>query len=673
MRYLTLGATRGNIYSDDGNILATSVPSYELAIDPLLDGVDVAFKTKLDTLCILLSGILESTDKNYKSAKDYKIGILRAKREQKRYFKLIDGRLEFQQKKQIEAWPLFKKERMEREPSLARLKRSIIFYKIEDRKYPFSPYGNRTIGRIDRETNPNHGKVGLEYSFDYVLAGKPGYAKHLKTFKNNFRPVFDGTETPSEDGKDIQTTLNTHFQDIVESSLIKAIKEHDADYGLVILMEVKTGHIKAICNIGKMKSGVYKENYNYSIGDQGNTEPGSTFKVLTMMALLELTDIHMHDSIETGNGEYKIYQNILRDSKKGGFGRITIQEAFEKSSNIAMAKLVIQHFGNNPTEFIDFITDIGIDKRVHVQLDGESFPYIKKPSDKNWSGLSLAWMAQGYELKINPLQTLTLYNAIANDGKMISPLIVTGIKNGYTYLEQYTSQVLQKQICSQRTLSILKTLLEGVVERGTAQNIRGTDYKIAGKTGTAKKIEKGKYTNKYYTSFVGYFPADMPKYSCIVVIDNPKNFAIYGSDVAAPVFKEIADNIYSMDINIHKPYILNTNTTHNTFPLIKAGNKKDIETILKAFPIPYKPISEDNTEWIHAHINNNIIGWKAIPITHNLIPNVIGMTIKDALFLLENQKLEVSIQGSLGKRIIMQSLTPNTRISTKKKITITTE
>jgi cell division protein FtsI (penicillin-binding protein 3) len=348
------------------------------------------------------------------------------------------------------------------------------------------------------------------------------------------------------------------------------------------------------------------------------------------------------------------------DHKPGGYGTITVREAFEKSSNIAISRMINDEYGLEPRRFIEFIKNLGLMQPLGFQLAGEGMPYIKSPDDPSWSGISLPWMSIGYELRLTPLQVLSLYNAVANQGKMIQPIIVKQSKKADEVINKYQPAIINSRICSKKTLNHLRSLLEGVVDHGTASNIKNSHYKIAGKTGTAQKVKAGGgYSKKYYTSFVGYFPADAPRFSCIVVIDNPKSFNQYGSDVAAPVFKTIADKIYSLDIELHQAVTLQPEEQKGVFPVIQAGNQGELAMICNAIGI--KNIVEEEAEWVKAKIaNEQTITWKENEYQSGLMPDVTGMRLRDALYLLENAGLRVSYSGK--GRISSQSIAANTKI-----------
>src|SRR5690606_38552208 len=406
--------------------------------------------------------------------------------------------------------------------------------------------------------------------------------------------------------------------------------QHDADDGLVVVMEVKTGEIKAISNLSTNGKGDFYEKFNFAAG--GLFEPGSTFKLVTMIALLEDTNIELTDSIDTGNGEAAFYNHIVRDHEEGGLGKVTIQGAFEHSSNVAMAKLADKHFGIHPQRFIDHIDRLNLSKPLGIQIEGEPTPKFKRPGQKGWSGISLPWMAHGYGIEITPLHTLALYNAVANNGKMIKPVLVEAIRRTDKDIVTYDTEILNGKICSDRTLNKLRLMLEGVVENGTAQNIKGAHYRIAGKTGTAQILEKGRYTKKYITSFVGYFPAHDAKYRAIVLIRHPRGSQQYGSSVAAPAFKETRDDIYARDITLHRAMDGPKFTETGVFPVIRAGRQQDLVMLCNTLGVSNHPEAE--SEWVRTVRNGNSVDLRRQEIRKGVVPDVSGMTLRDALYLL---------------------------------------
>ena len=647
LQFRTVKATRGSIYSDNGSFLATSLPFYRVAFDPSVAD-DQTFSDGLDSLAYFISGYYGD-----RSAEYYKKKIKKARQSNRRYLPINNKRVNYQDKKFMQSWPIFREGRMSG---------GAIFEKVDLRFKPFSHLGTRTIGFI----NENNNGAGLEYSFNNVLAGTDGNALFQK-IGGGWKPVHDGSEVKAVEGMDIETTIDINLQDVAETALLRALEQHDADYGCVVVMEVKTGHIKAISNLSKNQKGKYWELYNYAVGEQGLTEPGSTFKLASAVALFEDSKIKLDDSIETGEGTYEFYDKVMRDHKRGGYGNITIADVFSKSSNIGVSRLVNEHFGLKPDNFISYLDKMGLTEPLDFHMKGAGKPYIKHPTDPTWSGVTLPWMSIGYELKLTPLHTLTFYNAIANGGTMVKPIIVKRISKAGKTWKEYPTEIIRESVCSETTLDKVQHLLELVVTEGTASNISDSDYKIAGKTGTAKKVKPGGgYEKAYYTSFAGYFPAESPKYSCIVIIDNPKGYNQYGSDVAAPVFKEISDNIYSRDSDMHEMFDPSFDAEIGVFPLIASGSQHDLQFICNELGVSNHSGTE--VEWVLAKRNYNSVKWLENKIVDNRVPNVIGMTLRDALPLLENHGLNVAFTG-IG-RITRQSLSAGVKIETGTKIVL---
>jgi cell division protein FtsI (penicillin-binding protein 3) len=643
--YKRVKATRGNIYSDNGSLLATSLPFYKVAFDATLPKEEV-FKEGIDSLSFLLARFYKD-----KSSTDYKRMLQDARAAGKQYIILNRKQIDYQDKKTMGDWPIFRE---------GRLGGGVIFEKMDVRYRPFSNLSRRTIGFV----NENEKGAGLEFSFDDELDGQDGYAYYQKIAGGIWKPIFDANNVKAIDGLDIQTTLDINLQDVAETALHKAMMQHNADDGLVIVMEVETGEVKAVSNLSSDGNGGFYEKFNFATA--GSFEPGSTFKLVTMIALLEDSDVELSDSIDTGNGEFTFYKSKVRDHEEGGLGTITVRQAFEHSSNVAMAKLVDKNFGKRPQKFIDHVDRLKLNKPLGIQIAGEPMPKFKRPGERGWSGISLPWMAYGYGIENTPLHTLTLYNAVANNGKMIKPIFVTEIRKADEIEESFETETIVGKICSDKTLKKLKLMLEGVVQDGTAKNIKNSHYRIAGKTGTAQILENGKYTKKYITSFVGYFPAHAPKYSAMVLIKNPRGWYQYGSNVAAPVFKEIADNIYARDINLHFAMEKKRFSEPGVFPVIKAGNHEELTMLCNELGVSNHSLTEE--EWVRAAKSGSAVNWKKNTVGQGIVPDVSGMTFRDAIYLLEKTGLSVSYQGK--GRVAEQSLAPGTRISKGSRIYI---
>jgi cell division protein FtsI (penicillin-binding protein 3) len=638
-QYREVPATRGNIYAGDGSLLATSLPFYRVAIDPTVVKSKL-FDSGIDSLASRLSSFYKD-----KSASSYKRMIKDARLDNKRYLILNRTQISYQKMQIMSTWPIFR---------AGRLAGGVIFEKVERRYRPFNTLASRTVGFL----NEDQYGVGIEYSFNSYLKGTDGKALFQRLAGGSWKPVFDAEDIKPEDGLDVITTLDVNIQDVAETALLRQLVDRNAAFGSVIVMEVRTGQIKAISNLQRNKSGNgYGENYNFAIGDQGNTEPGSTFKLLSMLALLEENNISLEDKVETGNGVHLFYNQSMRDAKNGGYGTMTVREGFEKSSNVAISKLVDQYFGSSPSKFMAYIEKAGLSEPMGFQLTGEGKPFFKKPGAKDWYGTSLPWISIGYESKLNPLHTLALYNAVANGGKMMKPYIVKAVSKGNNVQTSYQPEVYRKKIASEKTIKQLQELLEGVVSNGTAKNIANADYKIAGKTGTAQKLVNGQYTKKYYTSFAGYFPADNPKYSMIVVIDSPEGFAAYGGDVSAPVFKEIADRIYALDLELNPGSGERLAKVDDLgSPYVKAGKAEELQEIFAEFGLKGSAMNEE--EWVKTVSDGSNVQMQINDTDKPTVPDVSGLSLRDALFILENKGLQVNYSGK--GRVKAQSLAPGT-------------
>jgi cell division protein FtsI (penicillin-binding protein 3) len=638
--YHPVPATRGNIYSDNESIMATSLPFYRVAWDPgVVD--DAAFKAGVDSLAWHLSHFFG--DRSVQEYRRRLVNAHSAKEPALRYIRLNSRQINFQEKKMLAKWPIFRAKRN---------RGGAIFEKVDKRFRPFGGLAQRTIGFVNED---QHG-AGLEYTFQQALAGKPGEAL-FERVPGGVKPVYDGTEIKPQPGYDVKTTLDINLQDVAENALYKSLVDNNAQYGCVILMEVATGEIKAVANLGKASDNTYKEDYNYAFADQGRTEPGSTFKLASMMALFEARpEIQLDDVVDTGNGRMLVGGAVKSDSH--AFGRITVQQVFEKSSNIGVARLVNEHFAKNPTEYTDYLKKFGLDKPLGFQMAGEALPYVKDPRDRSWSRTSLTTMSIGYELKLAPLQTLALYNAVANGGVKVQPFIVKEIKQADQVLQRNETTVLNPKICSDATLAKVKAMMEGVVLEGTARSIRPKDYSIAGKTGTAWKFKNGQYTKTYSTSFCGYFPADKPKYSCIVVVDSPRNGRIYGADVAAPVFREVADKCMARDLLSQRPLLAKARLNKSRVPRVRAGMQDELALVCQKLGLAGKTQATGGEEWVRAASDTafhaRTVALVVNPVRAGRVPQVRGLTLRDALFLLENKGLHVRAVGT--GRVREQSL-----------------
>ena len=651
---ITVYANRGDICAADGRLLASSIPYYELRMDFQVPGLtDKLFKKNVDSLALCLSRFFGD-----KSQSSYHRQLWNAKFHSKknRYVLINRRKVNYNELKQIKTFPLFR---------LPPNKGGLICLQESKRVQPHINLASRTIGYLNKGTGHERiGKVGLEGLFENDLKGVNGISM-MQKMSGKWLAV---NQADPKDGNDIITTIDVNFQDVAQSALLQQLQRYHADHGTAVLMEVKTGAIKAIANLGKDKdTNSYEEIYNYAIGEA--TEPGSTFKLASIMALLEDGYVEPTDSIDTGNGIHRYYRSDMRDSHRGGLGMISVQEAFEKSSNVGVSKLVSKFYKDKPRDFINRLYEFRLNKTLGLDIKGEGQPKIKYPGEEGWSGISLPWMSIGYEVQQTPLQTLSFYNAIANNGKMMQPMFVKEIKYHGKVLQDFDEEVLKRSLCSRETLRKVKSMLEGVVLRGTAKNLRNSNYSIAGKTGTAQIADKNKgYGVKVYqASFVGYFPADDPKYSCIVVINSPdKTKGFYGNQVAGPVFKTIADKVYAMTYAMH-PSKHDEQTQEVKVPISLNGNKGDLDKVFEKLEVPTDD-REIYSDWVLTSRQDSIIKYKNRTINNNLVPNVKGMGLEDALYILENAGLKVTTSG-FGS-VKKQSIRPGSSFRSGNRIRI---
>jgi cell division protein FtsI (penicillin-binding protein 3) len=658
LQYRIKKATRGNIYDANKVMLATSIPLYKLSLDPMAANEDVYGKG-IDSLSRLLADFFKD-----QSALDYLKLITNARLAKKHYLILNVKLLNYLDKKMMLQWPIFRE---------GQYKGGVLFEKAEERTYPFGDLAKRTVGFM----NENNEGAGLELTFQKELAGVDGKALYQKISGGDWMPVRSGSRIQPLDGVDLYTTLDINMQEIAKIALEKAVKRFDANFGCVVIMDVKTGEVKAISNLGRVKPGEFAENYNYALGDAGSSDPGSTFKTASMVALLEDTTLTLTDTIQTGGGTFRYYDRVMTDTRSGGWGTITVQEAFEQSSNIGISRLITRHFGKirrNPDLYIDYLHKFNLGTPLqNFKFAGLTKPYIKNSKDPSWSGVSLPWMSVGYETRVSPLQLLAFYNAIANRGIWIEPILVKRIMKNDKIIEDFTQKVRKQRICSEATIQKIQVMLEGVVERGTAKDIKTDKYKIAGKTGTSQKLSSSGriYTKKHKTSFAGYFPADNPKYSMIVVIDEPKGGEQYGGDVSAPVFREIADKLFALDVDVQSKRMLKREVTlfNTDLPKNQTGHIQDFKTVLQTLKIHCNNTYQ--SDWVSPVAGKYMVDWQTKEFSANKVPNLKGMSLRDVIYILENRGLKVFYDGK--GRVKTQSMMPGTPLKRGDKIVIRLE
>ena len=524
--------SRGNIYADDGSIMATSIASYEIRWDAAVASKK-NYQYHKNDLAKGLANIINRDEHTILRKLD------RAVDRKNRYLLIAKG-LTYSQQKKIKNLPLFE---------LPSYKGGLIVEQQIVREHPLGKIAERTIGYEMQDKDGKFLRVGLEGAFGQYLKGEEGRRLKQKIAGGQWKPINDNNEKEPTQGFDIHTTINVNAQDIAHSALLEQLEKFEADHGCVVVMETSTGKVKAIANLGRTKLGTYYEKLNYAVGE--SHEPGSTFKLISIIAALEDKVVDENTLINTGNGELTFYGKYkVRDSKKGGYGAITAGKVLEVSSNTGIVKIIYENYKANPKKFIDRLFNMGINKAIGLPIKGEGKPKVPYPNDTDWDGLDLPWMAYGYGVSMTPLQTLTFYNAIANSGEMVKPRFIEKIGAiGESPQQIFRREILNPSICSNSTIKKVKNMMFNVVDKewGTANNIKDKDFAIAGKTGTCQ-VDYGRDDKEvqYISSFVGYFPADKPKYSCIVVIHRPnKKLGYYGSTVAAPVFKKIAKKIYT--------------------------------------------------------------------------------------------------------------------------------
>jgi cell division protein FtsI (penicillin-binding protein 3) len=610
-------ANRGNVYSAGGNLLATSVPKYDIrfdAITPSAKNFEKYIKPLSDSLAKF----------HGKTSSYYEKELRKARANKNRYF-LIGRNLGYSNYLRIRNFPLLK---------MGAFKGGLIVEQKTKREHPMGEIAQRSIGYERFDENENVTRAGIEGAFgQQYLRGTDGRRLKQKIGKGQWKPIEDYDQIEPKDGYDLFTTIDVNIQDIAHHALLEQLEKYKADHGTVVVMETKTGEIKAISNLGRNQEGKYYERLNYAVGE--SHEPGSTFKLMALAVALEDKVIDTSTVVDTENGILTYYGKKVRDSKNGGYGKITVAKAFEVSSNTGIVKAIHNSYKDNPKKFVDGLYEMNLQNKLDLPIIGEGKPIIPDPRIKNnrWSGIALEWMAYGYGVSFTPLQTLTFYNAVANNGEMVKPRFLREVKEFGNTIESFDKEVINPKICSPETVSKLQKLLKNVVEKdhGTGNGLYSENFSMAGKTGTCQKDYRDKEKLNYISSFVGYFPAENPKYSCIVVIHEPdKSVGYYGADVSGPVFKKIAHKIYT-----DTPIIDEISDLETQDLAIKSNYENYFDTAQK-----YKTI----------------------------MPDLSGMPAMDAITLLENIGMKVKIIGN-GK-VKKQSVAKGTKLSSKQTIVL---
>ncbi|MDP4596293.1 MAG: transpeptidase family protein [Crocinitomicaceae bacterium] len=627
----------GQILDHNEVPLVTSVTFYDIYMDPTVVDQDV-FDAQISELCAGLHRLFPE-----KSAYDYEAQIRKARANGVRYL-LIRRKVTNAARKKLRELPIFE---------LGQMKGGIIDnIEVIMRKKPFGNLLNRTLGYYKIQNAHDTLRVGIEGAYYDYLKGEEGKEIEQRIssgWKRTGKIIKDAVE-----GADVVTTIDKEIQEVAHSELEKQMIYMDAEHGSVILMEVKTGYVRAIANLTKVSKGKYTESFNYAIGHL--EVPGSTFKLASIMAGLEDERFKITDKVNA-TGRYTVGGDGMSDSNYGmGYGVITIQQAFEKSSNVIL-QLMNRSYRKDPEVFIERLKQFGLTEKLGIDLEGEPRPKVSQPGDANWSALSLPWTSVGYEVMQTPLQTLAFYNAVANNGQLVRPLFVEKIKRHGQVIKSFKPVVLNPEICSTHTLQILQKCLEGVMIRGTGKQLKSSLFSIAGKTGTAQLRGESGYREQkikaYQASFVGYFPAKKPIYSCIVVISRPV-VAYYGAAVSGTVFAEIANKIYASALQYHRAVNDPRNPLARDVPQFKSGNSKDVTYLLKQLNVRYQLNS--SSEWVQADTADQHLQVQRKAILDKKVPNVSGMSAKDAVYLLESRGLIVRLVGR--GQVYNQSIAP---------------
>lgn len=616
-----LEATRGNILSDDDRILATSIPFYEIRMDLVARGLDsLYFHENVGALSDSLSRFF-----NDKSSAEYKKGLLAAKADKNAYYRINNRKVNYIELQRLKKFPIF-----ERGPN----KGGFIAIEGGRRVQPYGKLASRSIGFV----NTTGIRVGIEGGFENYLRGTDGVSMMQKISGNFWIPVASPTNIEPINGMDVVTTLNIELQDFVQASLNQRLIDVEADWGTVIVMETHTGHIKALANATRLKTGQVVEDYNYAIGM--SMEPGSTFKIAALLALLDDAHMPIDEMIETGAGRVQIGPTTVVDATRGGYGTLTLQGVFEKSSNVGFAKAVNKYYASNPGRYVDAINRLGLGKPLGLQIAGEAKPLVKHPNSKfGWDGMTLTMMSYGYAMRITPMQTLTLTNAIANGGVMVKPLFVKELRQFGKAMENYHADTIIEHICSDKTLALMRGSMEGVVQNGTAKSLRNPMFTVGAKTGTAQIAmgNKGYRDNggrHYLGSIVGYFPADKPQYTIMIAI---KTFhregsagVYYGGALSAPLFKSISEHIFNTSYQFVEPYKATAKMVGSELK-VKKGDENELREILTDLRVS-RTLTVEPGDTTRKTVQNSP-------------SDVTGLTLTDAVLRLESMGYDVSATG----------------------------
>lgn len=645
-RTATVTPRRGEILDANASPLVTSVAFYDIYMDPVTVDATVWNENVSGLAKALANEFQDKTEREYYSY------LTNARKKGNRYL-LIRKEVTNETRRKLRTFPIFE---------LGRFKGGIIDHDATIiRKRPHDELLKRTLGKFE-VTGEDTTRVGLEDAYHSYLAGEPGEIME-QLISNSWKPTGNIIKE-SKDGYDLLTSIDKDIQEVAHNELENQLKSKGGRYGCAIVMDVKTGFIKAMVNLQKEDDGKYYEAYNHAIGTR--EVPGSTFKLAALMAALEDGKIRLSDTVNAV-GKYTFFNQSLTDAKEWGYGKITIKEAFEVSSNV-ISKVIFDAYRSQPERFLERIEQFGLMDKTGISLSGERAPYFPKPGKPEWWGASLAWLSIGYESQLTPLQLLAFYNAVANNGTYVQPQLVSQVRSGPKVVETFEPKILKENICSDKTLEAMRSSLEGVMINGTGKNLKSTYFTTAGKTGTAQIANKNlgygrEGEKKHIASFAGYFPADDPIYSCIVVIAAPTD-DIYGASVSGTVFSAIANKVYATSLKYHKA--INEAAPKLTIPVVMDGNRFELNHVLNTFEIN-KEI-RGNQDWVNAKRSDNAVVVKDREINKLYVPNVVGMGLKDALYLLESTGLRVNATGY--GRVRNQSIASGTVVESGKLIQI---
>ncbi|MCO5247623.1 MAG: transpeptidase family protein [Chitinophagales bacterium] len=649
-RWFDIYPERGNIYTAKGDLLATSMPYYNLYIDFASAAMtDKIFESNVDSLAYYMATYFGKQSKS-----QYERDLSVARNAKKRGF-LLRRNVTYAELREIKKWPLFRE---------GKYKGGLVVEERLSRKNPYGTLAQRAIGIYSKDRNA----VGLEAAYNNFLGGVKGAEFKQKVSNNIWIPIQNEGTVKAQSGVDIVTTLDINLQDVAENALRRALDSSQADFGCVVMMEVKTGAIKVMANMGKRSDGQYDEIQNYAVAHR--SEPGSTFKAVSYLMLFDKYHLKLNDTVNIGNGSaINFHGRILRESHALP-PRINVRDAFSISSNLTAAKLIDDNFKNDRNGFYKNLQRYGLTEVSGIDLAGESKPGVKKP--ETWSNTSLPWKAIGYEQTFSPLQILTFYNTIANGGYRVKPYLVSRIEKNGEVIKETHPKVSNVKIASDYALNSIKELMRYVVEgpKGTARSIKSDYVSIAGKTGTAKIFDPkiGKYTNDNQAMFCGFFPIENPQYSCIVMIYRPHGARRQGGNIAGPIFKELAEKSMTTNLSVAHEFVIPSEEKPEMITEVK-GNVAQVKTILDRYHI-HTDLS-DNVSYADIKVKNAGLAIKAMPISETKIPDLKGMNLDDAFVLLENMGLRVKFNG-LGK-VSGQSILPGIKAKKGDEIILTLE